>query len=239
MGARGGKHRPNAKGRNSERTGNADRVLILRRSLWQSPRFSSLSCTARVLALELLSMFNGTNNGAIFLSVRDATDRLGFTDFRPALEAFAELERTGLISLTFAGTFAIRTGEVSKAHAWRLNFVDAEGKPASEDSLPAIDLNALPAKSQSRMAKRQKVLKRYLKERQEGKFAVGDFTTLEARRVGESPTVDAGGVEEITTPRPENGLNASTGSVGDSTTHIIHHPLSEPPKVVRLRTATR
>ncbi len=133
-------------------------------------------------------MHNGRNNGAIFLSVRDATDRLGFADYRPAIAALEELQLLKLIRLTIEGHFNITVGGVSKAHAWHLNFVDEKGQPASEEALPPIDLNALPEKMRKRMGKRQKVLKRYLKDVQQGKFSVGDFTTFDARRVGDSTT---------------------------------------------------
>jgi hypothetical protein len=168
-------------------------------------------------------MHNGRNNGSIFLSVRDATDRLGFADYRPALTAFEELQILKLIQLTIEGNFNITVGGVSKAHAWHLNFVDEKGQAASEEALPPIDLNALPAKMRKRMGKRQKVLKRYLKGFQQGKFSVGDFTTLDARRVGDSTTVATSTVVQSTSAETGNRGSPSLDTVGDSTTHILHH----------------
>jgi hypothetical protein len=217
------KGRANATGRNPDRVGSKDRVLIIKRSTWQSPRVSALGPSARALMVEMLSMHDGKNNGTLFLSVRDATDRLGFSDCRAAMGAFEELQAVKLISLTIAGHFAMKAGEVSKAQAWRLNFVDANGQPVSEDGLPKLDHNTLPPKMRARMAKRQKTLKRYLKDKQAGKFAGEETTTLNARRVEETTTEGSGTVEETATPEPENGEKPPNGPVVDSTTHILHH----------------
>jgi hypothetical protein len=179
-------------------------------------------------------MYNGKNNGAIFLSVRDATARLGFVDFRPAMAAFEELQLLKLIRLEAAGSFNMKVGGVSKAPAWHLNIVDAHGQPASEESLPEVDLNALPQAMQRRMARRQAVLKRYLKDYQDGKFPVVDSTTLDARRVGEITTATGPTVGEDTTPPSENGGNACPATVGESTTHILHHiPGADPVALIR------
>lgn len=86
------RNRVNATGRS---LGPIDRYIGIRRSLLHSPQFSALSCNSRALLLELQAMFNGTNNGAIFLSVRDATARLGLADYKAAQSAFAELRKLG------------------------------------------------------------------------------------------------------------------------------------------------
>src|SRR5579864_6242968 len=109
------RNRVNAKGRS---TGPIERFIGIRRSLLHSPQFSALSCTSRGLLLELQAMFNGTNNGTIFLSVRDATARLGLADFKATQAAFVELKQLGWITETVAGCFALKAGEISRARAW-------------------------------------------------------------------------------------------------------------------------
>lgn len=95
----------NATGRDEDRVGSDDRFMRFPRWLWHSPSVSAASPASRALVIELLSMFNGTNNGSLFLSVRDATDRLGASDFRVALNAFEELQQLGLIRKTFVDLF--------------------------------------------------------------------------------------------------------------------------------------
>src|SRR4051812_45241532 len=99
MSSRRSRRGVDAKGRS---TGFNHPVLILRRSLVHSPQFSALSSTARSLLLELQGIYNGTNNGRLFLSVRDAAARLGLADLKAAMNAFNELETLGFISQTVA-----------------------------------------------------------------------------------------------------------------------------------------
>ncbi|QNM83247.1 hypothetical protein H8M03_02540 [Sphingomonas sabuli] len=202
--------------------------MIQRRALFQSPRESCLSPAARLLKLELLSIYNGRNNGELFLSVRDATHRLGFSDFRVAAAAFEELQATGWITCTTRGCF-VRAGEQSRAAAWRLNWIGEKGRLLNEDELPPTDLSKLSAKSRKRLERRQKVLKRYHRDRQAGKYSVEDSATLLARRVEETTTLPDPDVEETTTLGSENGCFASPASGEESSTHILHHIRSDAP----------
>ncbi len=95
--------------------------MIVRRSFWQGPHIAAASGASRALAVELQSMFNGANNGTLFLSVRDAADRLGFTGLEAAQNAMKELESLGLVSVTVESSFAMKAGETSRARAYRLN----------------------------------------------------------------------------------------------------------------------
>src|SRR5436305_1600560 len=101
------RNRVNPKGRSISPV---ERFIGIRRSLLHSPHFSALSSTSRALLLELQAMFNGSNNGEIFLSVRDATARLGMVDFKAAQAAFLELRQLGWITETIAGCFAVKAG---------------------------------------------------------------------------------------------------------------------------------
>src|SRR5947209_14477503 len=115
--------RVDATGRNPAALGREHSFLMIRRSLWQSPLISASSPSARALLVELLSMFTGRNNGNLFLSLHDATDRLGFSDWRAAAAAFEELEKVGLITMTLDAYFDVKAGAQSRARAWRLNWI--------------------------------------------------------------------------------------------------------------------
>lgn len=205
------------KGRSSGRI--LERVVIVRRSLIHSPQFSALSCSARALLFEMHAMFNGTNNGKIFLSVRDATARLGFSDYKAAMAAFAELVQLGLTRETISASFAIKAGDVSRARAWHLNWIGGDGKCIGPDALPQLDFNSLTKTQKARITRRQKVLDAYLKNYQRGHFAVEDSTTLIARMAA----VAAKGVEDCTTLTNENGGNPRLAVVGESPTYIEYH----------------
>lgn len=173
--------------------------------------------------IELLSMYNGSNNGRLFLSVRDATARLGLSDLRPAMAAFGELQELGLAEKTFDGYFSVKTGEKSRASAWRLTWLDDEGHVVTADKWPTVDAEQLAPRAQKRLEWRQKVMKRYLKDYQQGKFAVQESTTVQARSVEVfTPPAKSNVVQfPASTPVPPERAAALEG--GESPTHIYDH----------------
>jgi len=173
--------------------------------------------------VELLSMYNGTNNGKLFLSARDATDRLGFSDWRAAGAAFEDLIAAGLITCTFKGVFSIKAGETSRATAWNLNWIGPNGERLTSESLPPIDTASMPGRTRKRMERRQTAMKRYHKEREAGKYSVVETTTLEARRVVETPKRVDPIVVETPTAQSENPENPPSDHLGETTTYILHH----------------
>jgi hypothetical protein len=88
----------------------------------KSPAWLSLSCQAKCLLIELLALYNGTNNGELYLSVRDAA-KLLHTGLHQASAAFAELEERGFIRATRKGS-RTRRGETRLATCWRLTEYD-------------------------------------------------------------------------------------------------------------------
>jgi hypothetical protein len=88
----------------------------------KSPAWLTLSCQAKCLLIELLALYNGTNNGELYLSVRDAA-KLLCVGLRQASAAFAELEDRGFIRATRKGS-RTRRGEVRLATCWRLTEYD-------------------------------------------------------------------------------------------------------------------
>ena len=205
----------NAKGRNP---GGAGRFFLVTRSLTHSPQFSALSPTSRALFFELHAMFNGTNNGSIFLSCKDAADRLGLSDLKAVRAAFDELRDLGFITETIGASFTMKTGRASKARAWNLNWI-LRGYCAGADCLPALDFKRLTPTQKRRVEKRSQALSRYLGEYRKGKFAVEDSATLEARRAFAGQSL----VEDSSTTRTGNGENRPICSVEDSTHYIKYH----------------
>jgi hypothetical protein len=213
------KKRANAKGRDATRFGRENAVLILRRTTWHSPIVSAVSPNARVLMIELLSMYTGPGK-RLFLSVKDATDRLGYSDCRPAIEAFKELEVVGLITCVAKGVYTVKAGFL-RASAWRLNWMDEDGERLGPEALPSVDEKKIPKRARARLQRRQEALKRYTKEAAKtGKdyFAAVESTTFPPKS---GPIQQASAVEITTLPR-KNGRNALPHSVGKSTVHLSY-----------------
>ena len=173
------KRKTAANGRNLD---GVERLVILRRSLLHSPQYSALSVTSRSLMFELQAMFNGTNNGTLFLSLRDAAARLGLSDLKAAQKAFDELVCFGFITQTIGATFHVKVDRVSKARGWHLNWINEAGRCTGPDALPDLDQSAMPALKNRRVARRMTVLGRYLKRYSEGQFAVERSSTILARQ---------------------------------------------------------
>lgn len=193
------KHRPNAKGRDGERTGNAGRVLILKRSLVQSPQFSALSLAGRALLLELHAMHNGTNRECVFLSVRDAADRLGLSCLKAVSAAFDELANLGFITVTIGSSFRQKADGKSRARSFRLEWIDNNGRCLSNQGLPPLEFRTLAPSQKRRVEKRSRALARYLKGYITGEFSVDDTIELSARKQF--------AVEQSSTLRCENSAN--------------------------------
>jgi hypothetical protein len=88
----------------------------------KSAAWCSLSCPARCLLIEMQALYNGTNNGELFMSVRSAATALG-TGTKQASAAFRELADRGFIRATRKGS-RTRRGEVRMATCWRLTEYD-------------------------------------------------------------------------------------------------------------------
>lgn len=97
--------------------------------LLRSEAYLSLSPRARCLLVELYAAYNGSNNGDVFLSVRDAAERLnvGKTTIAPC---FHELEGRGFIRAYQRGNFAWKLGH---ATTWVLTEYELAGQPPTKD----------------------------------------------------------------------------------------------------------
>ena len=98
--------------------------------LLRSDAYRSLSCTARCLLVELYRKYNGTNNGDLFLSCRDAAELLGLSSKDTASRAFRELQVRGFILAKGRGAFSMK---LKLATTWILTeFPVGEELPTKE-----------------------------------------------------------------------------------------------------------
>lgn len=94
-----------------------DYFVQLYKTFLQEPAWRSLPMGARVLYIAVKSYYNGTNNGELFMSVRDAAALIGCTP-RSAHRWFQELTDKGFLRRTGGGSLgADGKGE---AQCWRL-----------------------------------------------------------------------------------------------------------------------
>jgi hypothetical protein len=203
-------NRPNAKGRNR-----TSRFLRLDYSIFISPAYRALSTTARALLLEIISLYNGENNGALYLSVRDAAKRLGLADVGAASRAFDELEAMGFIVCTVEGYFSVKTANKSRARCWRLTFASGPGRKG-----PTMEFQkrepAPQTQARKRMERGLRAVKTYRKQSDAGKLPVLDTSTHDPF----SDCFSSAAVLNSRTLSEENGGFRPKCIVQDSHTHI-------------------
>ena len=95
--------RHNAKGRST-----TERFVQLPHWLLKCPAWRQLSPVGRCILIELLSIYNGRNNGYIALSARDAAERVGCSK-DTANRAFVELRAIGFVEVSIVGAFHRKT----------------------------------------------------------------------------------------------------------------------------------
>jgi hypothetical protein len=98
------------------------RHVRLEHSVLRTAAYRSLTPNARALLMEFAMLENGKNNGELFMSVRDAADRMGVGDPHTAGAALAELESAGFIALTKEAHFAVKAASGSRSRCWRLTW---------------------------------------------------------------------------------------------------------------------
>jgi hypothetical protein len=190
-----------------------DRFVQFQRKFLHSAQISALALPSRWLLVELQGMFNGTNNGTLFLSVRDAAARLSLVDLKAARKAFDELIQLGLISEAIGASFSIKADEVSRARAWRLNWLEKGGL----ENLRPVDCALLSKKQNTRLFRRSHVLKRYVKNYVQGDFAVANSNTLEVRIAHSGQCRE----EKSATCLSENGGFVPISNEENPTAHIV------------------
>ena len=117
--------RPNKKGRNER----GPRFTKLEHWLLKTDAWRSLPPASRALYIELAQRYNGSNNGEISLSVREAA-RLIHVAKDTATKSFHELEAKGFIRRNVCGSFNWKEG---RATTWILTEHDLDGQTATKD----------------------------------------------------------------------------------------------------------
>lgn len=164
--------RVNATGRNIV----SERFVQLPHKLLHSSAYRALSPNARSLLVELISIFNGSNNGSIYLSVRDGAARLGVVDTNAASRAFDELQHMGFIALCKEASFHIKAAESSRARTWRLTWLSTPGRAPTNEYR---EFEPLPkTKERRRMEAGLRAIKSYQRAQTREKFPVRETTTL-------------------------------------------------------------
>ena len=165
------RNKPNQKGRNP-----TSRFARLDHRQLNSQSYRALSLAARCLLVELKMLYNGMNNGSLYLSIRDAAGRLGMADLTAVRSAFDELMGLGFIELTEEASFHVKAAEKSRARCWRLT--DEPGPGRRGPSMTFMERQPQPGtKAYKRMERGMRVLKTYRRDRDSGRLPVLDSDT--------------------------------------------------------------
>jgi hypothetical protein len=192
-----------------------DRFVRLPHRLLNSNAYRSLSPNARALLVELVMLYNGDNNGSLYLSVRDAAARMGIADLTTASRAFDELIGLAFIEMTQDAHFRVKAAEASRARCWQLTWEAGPGR-----KLPSWAFLEREPEPQStprkRMERGLRALKAFRKARDQGRLPVLDSDTISPFRLD----LPAAPVLDCNTPMHENDSFPPKGLVRDSATHI-------------------
>jgi hypothetical protein len=102
------------------RGGNQQRFVQLRYWLMDSPAWKNLKAVERAIYIEIAKRYNGTNNGFIVYSVRQAADELKIGT-STAARGFKRLQTHGFIVAEQRGAFH-----------WKIDVTGLRHRPASE-----------------------------------------------------------------------------------------------------------
>jgi hypothetical protein len=204
--------RPNVTGR----TEATKRFSMLPHLVLTTNAYRACSPNARALLVEIVMLYNGGNNGSLYMSVRDAAARMGVSDLTAATNALEELQGRGLIVMTKEAHFEVKASEESRARCWRITWEPYGKRIATHDYLnPKAEPDA-GTKARRRMERGTKALKAYRRARDGDKLPVMDSRTMaEFEAVGGAPPV-----LETNTPNTANGEKLPNRLVMDSATYL-------------------
>ena len=120
------------RGRRVDQTGRSigeTRFLKLEHWIFKTEAWRSLSAQARAVYIEIAQRFNGSNNGEISLSVREAA-RFVHIAKDTATKVFHELEEKGFIRRNVCGSF---NWKLKHATTWILTEHPFNDQPATKD----------------------------------------------------------------------------------------------------------
>ncbi len=206
------RNKPNATGRNP--TG---RFVALRYPLLESVAYRGLAPNARALLIELAMLYNGENNGGLYLALRDAAARIGVADPYTAARAFDELEERGFITMTRDAHFRVKASEHSRARAWRLNHLPGPGRRIADWAF--LDRHP-PARTRAnkRAERGSRALKAYRKARDAEQFPGVEFSHCEA----DLPDAEPDPVRNFYTGLTEDRAFAGHNTMGNLPNYIAN-----------------
>ncbi|MCJ2178470.1 hypothetical protein [Novosphingobium album (ex Hu et al. 2023)] len=165
--------KPNVTGRND-----TSRFVRLDYRILNSNAYRALSPNDRALLVELVMLYNGQNNGSLYLSVRDGAARMGVADVNAARRSFATLQELGFIQMTEDAFFQVKAKESSRARCWRLTWLAGPGRKAP--SWEFLECEPEPkTQPRKRMERGQSALKAHRKARSSGQLPVLDSSTID------------------------------------------------------------
>jgi hypothetical protein len=214
MARRDKNRRPNVTGRSNK----SARFIGIPHKLWQSEAVCSLRPVSRALLFELAMMENGSNNGSLWLSVRDATDRLSMSDFNSAINAFAELLDRGLIAMTKDAHFSVKASDTNRARCWRLTWIGwPDGPKGKRHPSREWEQYSAPAKTpeRKRTNRRLEAFARYRKQLPQKNIAVEETITIGTELAKNHLAT----VEETITDKLESGANQPFSIVEETIAH--------------------
>lgn len=213
----------NAKGRNDLK----DRFVRLPHTLLKSAAYRSLSVAARALMVELIMLDTGDNNGSLYLSLRDAADRLGLSDHHSVSAAFHELINSGFVRCSKEAHFSVKAAEHSRARCWCLTWLAAPclKRPATNE-WQSYDPPA-GSRQRKRAVRGQQALKRYYQALTSHRLPVVE-SPAQARLTSAAPPEPE---VESTTEKARNGgkqpLFVEVVSIAHTAVTTIRRPSGE------------
>lgn len=145
----------------TNRKGRSNNVpfINLHRGVTNSPAWKALSCEGRCLVLAVWERHNGTNNGCIPLSHREARLALGVGNTK-TVRAFQQAKEHGFLIERMKGSFQWKIGAgQGRATEWEITTEPCEGKPAEmlyrkwEKQNPAPDAGTIGSDTGNRSSK--------------------------------------------------------------------------------------
>jgi hypothetical protein len=98
--------------------------IMLPHAVYDSPEFESLKAIHVAVLLLMMRKYNGYNNGAIQLGVREVARRC-HCSLGTASRALNKLQDAGFITLTYNGHLVGEFGRPNAPSRWKLNFVNS------------------------------------------------------------------------------------------------------------------
>lgn len=173
--------RPDATGRTQDKTAG---FVKLPHRVRNSAAYAGADLVARALLEEVVFFYNGSNNGEIFLSTRDAAALLSLGDEAAVVRSFNYLMECGLLDLARTAHFNVKTAESSRARCWRIPWEAWPECNIRSRRGPCWDFEQYqpPAgKTAKRADRRLRALAKYRKDYARGRFAAGESLVTEPK----------------------------------------------------------